>query len=59
MASKVYFMNDRSASAETSLVAKMITVFEAAELDKLIKPYDVVAIKVHCGEYNNTAYLGS
>ena len=57
MASKVYFMNDRSASAETSLVAKMITVFEAAELDKLIKPYDVVAIKVHCGEYNNTAYL--
>lgn len=57
MASKVYFMDDRSTSAETSLVAKMLAVFEAAELGHMIKPGDVVAIKVHCGEYNNTAYL--
>ncbi len=57
MGSKVYFMDDRSASAETSLVAKMVTVFDAAELGSLIEPGDVVAVKVHCGEYNNTAYL--
>ncbi len=57
MASKVYFMNDRSASTETSLVAKMLTVFDAADLGSLIKPGDVVALKLHCGEYNNTAYL--
>jgi len=35
----------------------MLTVFEAAGFDNLIKPGDVVAIKVHCGEWNNTAYL--
>jgi hypothetical protein len=57
MASPVYFMNDRSASMETSLVSKMLTVFDAADLGSLIKPGDVVAIKLHCGEYNNTAYL--
>ncbi|MCL4535694.1 MAG: DUF362 domain-containing protein [Bacteroidetes bacterium] len=57
MASKVYFMNDRSASAETSLVSKMLTVFDAADLGSLIEPGNVVAIKLHCGEYNNTAYL--
>ncbi len=57
MASKVYYMNDRSSSFETSLVAKMLTVFDAAQLGEMIKPGDVVAIKMHCGEYNNTAYL--
>jgi uncharacterized protein len=57
MAVPVYFMNDRSASTETSLVSKMLTVFDAADLGSLIKPGDVVAIKLHCGEYNNTAYL--
>lgn len=57
MASKVYYMDARSTSAETSLVAKMLTVFEAAGFDDLIKPRDVVAIKLHCGEWNNTAYL--
>jgi len=41
-----------SDSAETSLIAKTITVFDAAGLDKLISPGDVVAIKVHCGEWN-------
>ncbi len=41
-----------SDSAETSLIAKAITVFDATGLDKLISPGDVVAIKVHCGEWN-------
>ncbi len=57
MDSKVYYMDPRSNSPQTSLVAKMVTVFEAAGFDKLIKRGDVVAIKVHGGEWNNTAYL--
>ena len=55
--SKVYYMDAHSESTETSLVAKMLTVFDAAELDKMVKPNDIVAIKIHCGEWNNTAYL--
>jgi len=54
---KVYFMNDRSQSTQTSLVAKMLTLFDAAGFDKMIKQGDTVAIKLHMGEYNNTAYL--
>ncbi|MFC1899130.1 DUF362 domain-containing protein [Chloroflexota bacterium] len=57
MASKVYFMDGRSGSPQTSLVAKMETVFEAAGFDKMIKKGDVVAIKLHCGEWNNSGYL--
>jgi len=55
--SKVFFMDAHSESTETSLVAKMVTVFDAAGLDEMIKPNDMVAIKVHCGEWNNSAYL--
>ena len=57
MTSDVYFMDARSDSADTSLIAKTTTVFDAAGLDKLIKPGDVVAIKLHCGEWNSSAYL--
>ncbi len=57
MASKVYYMDARGDSPQTSMVAKMVTVFEAAGFDSLIKPGDVVAIKLHCGEWDNTAYL--
>ena len=57
MGSKVYFMDGRSISPQTSLVAKAAAVFEAAGFDSLIKPGDTVAIKLHCGEWNNTAYL--
>ncbi len=57
MAPKVYYMGARSNSLQTSMVAKMVTVFEAAGFDSLIKPGDVVAIKLHCGEWNNTGYL--
>ena len=57
MVSKVYFMDARSFSPQTSLIAKMIAVFDAAGFAKLVKPGDVVAIKLHCGEWNNTAYL--
>lgn len=57
MTSTVYHMDARSDSADTSLIAKTLTVFDAAGLDKLISPGDVVAIKVHCGEWNSSAYL--
>lgn len=57
MASKVYYMDPRSSSPQTGMVAKMSTVFEAAGFDSLIKPGDVVAIKLHCGEWGNTGYL--
>lgn len=57
MTSKVYYMNARSHSLQTGLVPKMLTLYEAAGFDSLVKPGDVVAIKVHCGEWNNTAYL--
>jgi uncharacterized Fe-S center protein len=57
MASKVYYMDARSYAPQTSMVCKMLTVFEAAGFDRLIKPKDVVAIKLHCGEWNNTGYL--
>jgi len=57
MAPKVYYMDARGNSPQTSMVAKMVTVFEAAGFDSLIKPGDVVAIKLHCGEWNNSAYL--
>ncbi|MCH8826213.1 MAG: DUF362 domain-containing protein [Chloroflexi bacterium] len=55
--SQVYYMDGHSESTETSLVSKMLTVFDAARLDDMISPNDIVAIKVHCGEWNNTAYL--
>jgi uncharacterized Fe-S center protein len=57
MGSKVYYMDARSDSVQTGLVPKMLTVFEEAGFDDMIKSGDVVAIKVHCGEWNNTAYL--
>jgi uncharacterized Fe-S center protein len=55
--SKVYFMNDRAQSTQSSLVAKMLTLFDVAGFEKIINKGDTVAIKLHMGEYNNTAYL--
>ena len=57
MASNVYYMDGRSNSLQTSMVSKMLSVFDAAGFDDLIEPGNVVAIKLHCGEWNNTAYL--
>ena len=55
--STVYYMDAHSESTETSLAAKMVTVFDAAGLDEIVEPNDIVAIKDHCGEWNNSAYL--
>ncbi len=48
MATKVFFMDSRSNSLQTSMVSKMLSVFAAAGFDGLIEPGDVVAIKLHC-----------
>ena len=59
MVSKVYStgLEGRSYSPDTGLVPQMLTVFEAAGFSGMITPGDTVAIKLHCGEWNNTAYL--
>jgi len=57
LASKVFTMDRRSHSPETGFVAQMLTLFDEPGFEELVKPGDVVAIKVHCGEWNNTAYL--
>ena len=44
--SKVYFMNDRATSIQTSLVAKMLTLFDTAGFGELVKPGEVTAINL-------------
>lgn len=57
MASEVWYAGSRSSSPNTSYVASMLEAFDAAGFAEMIKPSDTVAIKLHCGEWNNTAYL--
>ena len=57
MPSTVYTMEMRSHSTQTGLVAQALRLFEAAGYDDLVNPGDIVAVKIHCGEWNNTAYL--
>ncbi|WXG46334.1 MAG: DUF362 domain-containing protein [Candidatus Atabeyarchaeum deiterrae] len=57
MPSKVFYMNDRSTTIPTSLVAKAQTLFDEAGLAECFKKGDNVAVKCHMGEYNNTGYL--
>jgi uncharacterized Fe-S center protein len=53
----VYYMNARSSHMNESLVVKMMAVAEAAGIESIISPGDVVGIKLHMGEWNNTAYI--
>ena len=57
MPATVYTMDLRSHSTQTGLVAQALRLFEAAGYDDLINPGDIVAVKIHCGEWNNTSYL--
>ncbi|MHB1007139.1 MAG: DUF362 domain-containing protein [Chloroflexota bacterium] len=57
MASTVYFMDDRATGFQDTLVAKMLALFDRAGFADMIRPRDTVAIKLHMGEWNNTAYL--
>ena len=57
MPATVYTMDLRSHSTQTGLVAQALRLFEEAGYDDLINPGDIVAVKIHCGEWNNTSYL--
>lgn len=52
--SKVYHFDSR---ANLSDVGKGQSLFEEAGLNKCFSVGDTVAIKIHCGEWNNTGYL--
>ncbi len=57
MASQVFTMDPRSLSTQTGFVPQALQLFDGAGYADLISPGDTVAVKVHCGEWNNTAYL--
>ncbi|MFQ6075549.1 MAG: DUF362 domain-containing protein [Candidatus Bathyarchaeia archaeon] len=52
--SKVYWFGPR---CPPSYVVKGQRLFEEAELYKCFDKGDIVAMKIHCGEWNNTGYL--
>src|SRR5512141_2247288 len=54
---RVYYRPARSYSPNTGLAADLLAVFDAARFQDMIHPHDVVAIKLHCGEWGNTGYL--
>jgi len=54
---EVFFMDDRSTNIQTGLVPKMLTVFDAAGLGEIIEKGDLVAVKLHMGEWNTTSYI--
>ena len=56
MASDVFF-TDMRAKQGLSLLDKVEKLFERAGFDKLIKPKELVAVKVHFGEKGNTTYI--
>ena len=53
----VHYLNARASHMNESLVVKMMAVAEAAGLEDTIDAGDTVAIKLHMGEWNNTAYI--
>ena len=57
MKSKVYFMDDRYSGAQSSIPAKAQQLFDEAMLSDCFDSGDLVAIKCHMGEWNNSAYL--
>ncbi len=56
MTSKVYF-TDMRAKHGLSLLDKLGKLYDAAGFEELIKPKELVAVKVHFGERGNTSYI--
>jgi uncharacterized Fe-S center protein len=54
VSSKVYWFGPRCPPSD---VAKGQRLFELAGLNECFREGDSVAIKIHCGEWNNTGYL--
>ena len=57
MASKVYYMNDRASGLRESTPFKALKLCRDIGIEKMIKPGDKVAIKMHMGEYGNSLNL--
>lgn len=56
MASKVYSINLRATQKE-NLVGKIQRLVETAGLSTVVRPRDLVAVKLHFGELGNTAFI--
>ncbi|MGE5379723.1 MAG: DUF362 domain-containing protein [Methylocystaceae bacterium] len=56
MAAKVYFTNMRTKSGK-GMLDKLDSLLKKPEFKTIIKPGDLVAIKVHFGEMGNLAYI--
>ncbi len=56
MPSNVYYA-DMRASHRQNLLAKLGILLDRIELEKKVKPRDLVAIKVHFGEKGNTSFI--
>lgn len=52
--SKVFYFGPRSPPSD---IVKGQRLFEVAGLNECFEEGDIVAIKIHCGEWNNTGYL--
>ena len=55
--SKVFYMNDRASSLAESTPFKALKLCRDIGIDKIIKPGDKVAVKMHMGEYGNSLNL--
>jgi len=56
MKNNVYFM-DLRATYKDNLFKKLYRLMESAGLSRVIKPRDLVAVKLHFGELGNTAFV--
>ncbi len=56
MKSKVYFINFR-ASAKENILEKIGRLVDTAGISEIVKDRDLTAIKIHFGEYGNTAFI--
>jgi len=56
LAAEVFYADLRAKSGE-NLLDKVGRLFDRAGFDALIKPNDLVAVKIHFGEKGNTAYI--
>ena len=57
MASKVYYMNDRATHGGESVPFKAVKLLRDAGLRDMVKPGATVGIKIHTGNYGNSANL--
>jgi len=57
MPKTVYFANTRTTGKSPSLLRKTARLFDQAGFARMIKPGDLVAVKVHFGEDGCTAFL--